>query len=120
MKIYIWDIIENQLKDDIIKEVDYYSNENRQASYFMPYHEIVRELKETTKLRISYDCASKVKGEVCWMIVWEQPKFVSQFAQNYIEIYRSYNYILRWYGKSIFENKYLSARRPMAWLHISG
>ena len=58
------DIINEQLKEGIIEQVDCYSNENRDVGYFMPHHGVLKESKETTKLRICYDASSKAKNEI--------------------------------------------------------
>lgn len=57
------DILKEQLNDDIIEEVKPKSG-NKSERYFMPHHGVVRELKETTKVRICYDASSKAKNEI--------------------------------------------------------
>ncbi len=57
------DIINEQLEDKIIEEVKSNSEINDRIGYFMPHHAVVRECKETTRVRICYDASSKAKGE---------------------------------------------------------
>lgn len=58
------DIISDQLNDGIIEPVKICSNLDKQTGYFMPHHAVVRECKETTKVRICYDASSNAKGEL--------------------------------------------------------
>ncbi|GBM78472.1 hypothetical protein AVEN_81536-1 [Araneus ventricosus] len=57
------EIIQQQLKDGIVEYANCEPN-NRCPGYFMPHHAVIREQKETTKVRICFDASSKSKGQV--------------------------------------------------------
>ncbi|GFQ66939.1 integrase catalytic domain-containing protein [Trichonephila clavata] len=54
-------VLENQLTDGIIESVNT-ENLNQNLIYSMPHHPIIRNDKETTKLRIVLDVSSKEKN----------------------------------------------------------
>ncbi|GBN76695.1 hypothetical protein AVEN_258577-1 [Araneus ventricosus] len=57
------DINNSQLEDNIMLEVNCESK-NDVSEGFMPHRGVVKELKETTKLRICYDASSKANNEM--------------------------------------------------------
>ncbi|GBM59390.1 hypothetical protein AVEN_17422-1 [Araneus ventricosus] len=57
------EIIQQQLKDGIVEYANCEPN-NTCPGYFMPHHAVIREQKETTKVRICFDASSKSKGQV--------------------------------------------------------
>ncbi|GBO32569.1 hypothetical protein AVEN_45163-1 [Araneus ventricosus] len=57
------EIIQQQLKDGIVEYANCKPN-NTYPGYFMPHHVVIREQKETTKVRICFDASSKSKGQV--------------------------------------------------------
>ncbi|GBN01000.1 hypothetical protein AVEN_260942-1 [Araneus ventricosus] len=57
------DINNSQLEDNIIEEINCESK-NDVSEGFMPHRGVVKELKETTKLRICYDASSKANNEM--------------------------------------------------------
>ncbi|GFQ69891.1 integrase catalytic domain-containing protein [Trichonephila clavata] len=54
-------VLDSQLTDGIIKSVNT-ENLNQNLIYYMPHHSIIRNDKETTKLRIVFDASSKEKN----------------------------------------------------------
>ncbi|GBO22215.1 hypothetical protein AVEN_62546-1 [Araneus ventricosus] len=57
------DINNSQLEDNIMLEINCESK-NDVSKGFMPHRGVVKELKETTKLRICYDASSKANNEM--------------------------------------------------------
>ncbi|GBN16662.1 hypothetical protein AVEN_96831-1, partial [Araneus ventricosus] len=57
------DINSSQL-EDIMLEINCESKNDISKGYFMPHRGVVKELKETTKLRICYDASSKANNEM--------------------------------------------------------
>lgn len=57
------EIIQQQLDDGIIELTDC-EPKKECSGYFMPHHAVVREQKETTKVRICFDASSKSKGQL--------------------------------------------------------
>ncbi|GBN56676.1 hypothetical protein AVEN_110042-1 [Araneus ventricosus] len=57
------EIIQQQLKDGIVEYANCEPN-NTCPGYFMPHHAVIREQKETTKVRICFDASSKSKSQV--------------------------------------------------------
>ncbi|XP_035216747.1 uncharacterized protein LOC118190177 [Stegodyphus dumicola] len=55
------EIINEQLRDGIIEQVAFHGDCDKKIGYFMPHHAVVRESKESTKVRIVYDASSKVR-----------------------------------------------------------
>ncbi|GBM08426.1 hypothetical protein AVEN_240591-1, partial [Araneus ventricosus] len=58
------EIINTQLKDNIIEEINCELDNDVSKGYFMPHHGVVKDLKETTKLRICYSASSKANNEL--------------------------------------------------------
>ncbi|GBN15383.1 hypothetical protein AVEN_165018-1 [Araneus ventricosus] len=58
------DINSSQLEDNIMLEINCESKNDISKGYFMPHRGVVKELKETTKLRICYDASSKANNEM--------------------------------------------------------
>ncbi|XP_035211001.1 uncharacterized protein LOC118185268 [Stegodyphus dumicola] len=55
------EIINEQLRDGIIEQVAFHGDCDRKSGYFMPHYAVVRESKESTKVRIVYDASSRVR-----------------------------------------------------------
>ncbi|GFR13007.1 uncharacterized protein TNCT_528371, partial [Trichonephila clavata] len=56
------EIIKEHLRDGIIERVNMNLDQNINTGYFLPHHAIVREQKDSTKVRIVFDASSKGKG----------------------------------------------------------
>ncbi|GFY45804.1 integrase catalytic domain-containing protein [Trichonephila inaurata madagascariensis] len=57
------EIIQQQLKDGIVEFTDCEPNKTC-PGYFMPHHAVIREEKETTKVRICFDASSKFRDQL--------------------------------------------------------
>ena len=55
------DTFQKQLQDNIIEKVD--DTENKEHCHFLPHHGVIREDKETTKLRIVFDGSAKSEAD---------------------------------------------------------
>ncbi|GFW58301.1 integrase catalytic domain-containing protein [Trichonephila clavipes] len=55
-------IIKEHLRDGIIERVNMSLDKNINTGYFLPHHAVVREQKDSTKVRIVFDASSKGKG----------------------------------------------------------
>ncbi|XP_055928135.1 uncharacterized protein LOC129959341 [Argiope bruennichi] len=55
-------IIKEHLREGIIERVDLNLDQNINTGYFLPHHAVVRERKDSTKVRIVFDASSKGKG----------------------------------------------------------
>ncbi|XP_055941638.1 uncharacterized protein LOC129971686 [Argiope bruennichi] len=55
-------IIKEHLREGIIERVDLNLDKNINTGYFVPHHAVVRERKDSTKVRIVFDASSKGKG----------------------------------------------------------
>ncbi|XP_055927999.1 uncharacterized protein LOC129959201 [Argiope bruennichi] len=55
-------IIKEHLREGIIERVDLNLDQNINTGYFLPHHAVVRERKNSTKVRIVFDASSKGKG----------------------------------------------------------
>ncbi|GBM58857.1 hypothetical protein AVEN_87150-1 [Araneus ventricosus] len=56
------DIIREHLRDGIVERVEMNLDRNINTGYFLPHHAVVREQKDSTKVRIVFDASSKSKG----------------------------------------------------------
>ncbi|GFU78586.1 integrase catalytic domain-containing protein [Trichonephila clavipes] len=56
------EIIKEHLRDAIIERVNMNLDKNINTGYFLPHHAVVREQKDSTKVRIVFDASSKGKG----------------------------------------------------------
>ncbi|GFQ86184.1 integrase catalytic domain-containing protein [Trichonephila clavata] len=56
------EIIKEHLRDGMIERVNMNLDQNINTGYFLPHHAIVREQKDSTKVRIVFDASSKGKG----------------------------------------------------------
>ncbi|GBN01044.1 hypothetical protein AVEN_261624-1 [Araneus ventricosus] len=55
-------IIREHLRDGIVERVEMNLDQNINTGYFLPHHAVVREQKDSTKVRIVFDASSKSKG----------------------------------------------------------
>ena len=53
------DVIQDQLKQEIIEPVEEGVNSGVGKVHYIPYHEVIRADKETTKLRVVYDASAR-------------------------------------------------------------
>ncbi|GFX90975.1 integrase catalytic domain-containing protein [Trichonephila clavipes] len=56
------EIIKEHLRDGIIERVNMNLDKNINTEYFLPHHAVVREQKDSTKVRTVFDASSKGKG----------------------------------------------------------
>ena len=60
------EIIKQYLNEGIVEQVDQDSDKTTPGKvHYMPHRGVIREDRETTKLRIVFDASSKIKGEPC-------------------------------------------------------
>lgn len=55
------EIIEEHLRDGVVERVNSRVQENEKPGYFMPHHAVIRNQKDSTKVRIVFDASSKFK-----------------------------------------------------------
>ncbi|GFX27388.1 integrase catalytic domain-containing protein [Trichonephila clavipes] len=58
------EIIKEHLRDDIIERMNMNLGQNINTGYFLPHHAVVREQKDSTKVRIVFDASSKGEEKV--------------------------------------------------------
>ncbi|XP_054709039.1 uncharacterized protein LOC129218740 [Uloborus diversus] len=58
------EIIEEHIRDGIVERVEKNLDQSTSTGYFLPHHAVVREQKDTSKVRIVFDASSKRKGEL--------------------------------------------------------
>ena len=96
-------VIRTQLNEGILEDID----ENRPVEvgkvYYLPHREVIREKKETTKLRIVCDASSKVKGPSLNNCLETGPCLLAKIFDILIR-FRSYKYGIISDIKSAFLN----------------
>nr|XP_042908116.1 uncharacterized protein LOC122271313 [Parasteatoda tepidariorum] len=58
------EIINEHIREGIVERVEMDLDKNINTGYFLPHHAVVREQKDSTKVRVVFDGSSKGKGEL--------------------------------------------------------
>ncbi|XP_065893454.1 uncharacterized protein [Dysidea avara] len=70
------DIFKKQLEDNIIERVE--TNEYDVRYHYLPHHGVIREDKQTTRLRIVFDGSAKEPNQLSKLSYWDGPEFLTK------------------------------------------
>ena len=68
-------VIQNQIKQGIIQSVEDLGSMEVVKVHYLPHHAVIRQDKETTKLRVVYDASTKSDGPSLNDCLYTRPKF---------------------------------------------
>ena len=87
-------VIQDQLRQGIVEEVTEHSQVHTEGKvHYLPHHAVIRQDKQTTKLRIVYDASARSEGVSLNDSLFSGPKF----NQNILDIivrFRTYRIAL--------------------------
>ena len=81
--------IRDQLSRGIVEVVDSEEDKSANVTHYIPHHAVIRQDKETTKLRIVYDASARGEGPSLNDCLCTGPKF----GQNILDINRCQSWI---------------------------
>ena len=69
------DVIQDQVRKGIVEAVVEPRERDARQVHYLPHHAVLREDKETTKLRVVYDASAKINGPALNDCLYAGPKF---------------------------------------------
>lgn len=86
-------IIRDQIKQGIVQPVGMQGTTVAGKVHYLPHHAVVRQDKETTKLRIVYDASARSDGPSLNNCLYTGPKF-DQRIMDILQRFRTYKVAL--------------------------
>ena len=71
----VYSVIQNQTKQGIVQPVEDLESKEVVKVHYQPHHAVIRQDKETTKLRVVYDASAKSDGPSVNNCLYTGPKF---------------------------------------------